>query len=206
MLYGPISLGINPLTGYPVFWSKEKGEIQGTEELTKDDMVALGHLTPPYSGTVNLSLSYKSFDLDMDFYYVHGGIQPFKYTYVRDKDNSNKNAVAGQTSNMWFQPGDEDKIYPTPFNSSSIAENNMLLSNSRTVGKSDFFRLSMLSLRYRVPGRFLRKNIPFVKYASLSLQGSNLFTWTSYNESDPESGTLAGTLQPVYSINLNLTF
>lgn len=206
MLYGPISLGINPLTGYPVFWSKEKGEIQGTEELTKDDMVALGHLTPPYSGTVNLSLSYKSFDLDMDFYYVHGGIQPFKYTYVRDKDNSNKNAVAGQTSNMWFQPGVEDKIYPTPFNSSSIAENNMLLSNSRTVGKSDFFRLSMLSLRYRVPGRFLRKNIPFVKYASLSLQGSNLFTWTSYNESDPESGTLAGTLQPVYSINLNLTF
>ena len=206
MLYGPVSLGINPLTGYPVFWSPVQGEKQATEVLEKEDLVALGHLTPPYSGSINLSLSYKSFDLDMDFYYVLGGVQAFNYAYVRDKDDVQKNAVAGQTTDMWFRPGDENKIYGTPFNTSGIAENNMLLPNSLTVGKSDYLRLSMVSLRYRLPAHFLRKYLPFVQYANCSLRGSNLFTWTTYRESDPESGTLAGTLQPVYSFNVNLTF
>ena len=142
----------------------------------------------------------------MLFRSVHGGVQAFKYTYVRDKDDVQKNAVAGQTANMWFWPGDENKIYATPFNTSGIAENNMLLPNSLTVGRSDYLRLSMLSLRYRLPARFLRKYLPFVQYANVALRGSNLFTWTTYRESDPESGTLAGTLQPVYSVNVNLTF
>lgn len=207
MLYGPTSLGINPLTGYPVFLLPDGTEKQATEALTKDDVVALGHLTPPYSGTFNLSFSYKSFDFDMDFYYVHGGIQRFNYSYVRDKDNVNKNAVAGQTEKMWFKQGDENKTYWTPFYTSSTAEDNIALyPNSRTVGKSDYLRLSMVSMRYRLPAATLHKILPFMQYATVGFQASNLFTWTSYKESDPESGTLAGTTQPIYTFNLNLTF
>ncbi len=207
MLYGPQSLGINPLTGYPVFLLPDGSEKQATEALTKDDVVALGHLTPPYSGTFNLSFSYKSFDFDMDFYYVHGGIQRFNYSYVRDKDNVNKNAVAGQTEKMWFKKGDENKTYWTPFYTSATAEDNIALyPNSKTVGKSDYLRLSMVSMRYRLPSAPLHKVLPFVQYATIGFQASNLFTWTSYKESDPESGTLAGTTQPVYTFNLNLTF
>ena len=207
MLYGPKSLGINPLTGYPVFRLPDGSEKQATEALTKDDVVALGHLTPPYSGTFNLSFSYKSFDFDMDFYYVHGGIQRFNYSYVRDKDNVTKNAVAGQTDKMWFKQGDENKTYWTPFYTSSTAEENIALyPNSRTMGKSDYIRLSMVSMRYRLPSNSLHRLLPFVQYATVGLQASNLFTWTSYKESDPESGTLAGTTQPVYTFNLNLTF
>lgn len=207
MLYGPTSLGINPLTGYPVFLLPDGTEKQATEALTKDDVVALGHLTPPYSGTFNLSFSYKSFDFDMDFYYVHGGIQRFNYSYVRDKDNVNKNAVAGQTEKMWFKQGDENKTYWTPFYTSSTAEDNIALyPNSRTVGKSDYLRLSMVSMRYRLPAATLHKILPFMQYATVGFQASNLFTWTSYKESAPESGTLAGTTQPIYTFNLNLTF
>ena len=44
------------------------------------------------------------------------------------------------------------------------------------------------------------------KYATFALQGSNLLTWTSYKESDPESGTLAGTTQPVITFSMNVTF
>ena len=207
MIYGPSSLGINPLTGYPVFLVKGNKEKQASEALTAEDVVALGHSTPPYSGSFGLSLSYKSFDLDMDFYYVHGGIHQFNYSYVRDKDDSNKNAVAGQTDKMWFKPGDEGKVYPTPFYTSAVAEDNLSqYPNSLTVGKSDYLKLSMVSLRYRVPPHFLRKTLPFVKYATLAFQGSNLFTWTSYKESDPESGTLAGSMQPIYTFNMSLTF
>ncbi len=207
MLYGPTSLGINPLTGYPVFLKPDGTEKQATEILKAEDVVALGHLTPPYSGSLNFTLSYESFDLDVDFYYTLGGVQRFNYTYVRNKDDANKNAVKNQVGKMWFKTGDEHKVYPTPFYTSTTAENNLeLFANSRTIGKSDYLKLSMVSLRYRVPTSFLSKNLPFIKYAKLAFQASNLFTWTSYKESDPESGTLAGTLQPVYSFNINCTF
>ena len=90
---------------------------------------------------------------------------------------------------------------------SAVAEDNLSqYPNSLTVGKSDYLKLSMVSLRYRVPPHFLRKTLPFVKYATLAFQGSNLFTWTSYKESDPESGTLAGSMQPIYTFNMSLTF
>ena len=206
VIYGAKSLGINPLTGYPVF-STPAGEKQASEVLNREDVVALGHSTPPYSGSLGLNISYKSLELNMSFYYVLGGINRFNYSYVRDKDKITKNAVAGQASKMWFNPGDEDKVYHTPYYSSSTAEDNLVLyPNSNTVGKSDYFRLSVLSLRYRFPHVWLKKYVPVVKYATIALQGSNLFNWTYYKESDPESGTLAGTLQPIYSLNINLTF
>lgn len=206
MLFGPESLGINPLTGYPVF-KTPTGEKQATEQLTKDDVVALGHLTPPYTGGVSLSVSYKAFDLDCDLYYTLGGVHRFNYTYVRNRDNANRNAVSGQTEKMWFRVGDEGKTYWTPFYTSVTAEENIALyPNSRTVGKSDYLKLSMVSLRYRVDSRWMERHLPFISFATLGFQGSNLFTWTRYDESDPESGQLAGATQPVFTFNMNITF
>lgn len=207
MLYGPVSLGINPMTGYPVFRTADGDEKQATQPLTKDDVVALGHMTPPCTGTVSMNFGYKSFDLDIDLYYVHGGVQRYNYTYVRNRDTANKNAVSGQTQKMWFRTGDENKTYWTPYYTSATAEENIALyPNSRTVGKSDYMKLSMVSLRYRLPSAWTQKHLPFVQYCTVGLQGSNLFTWTSYNESDPESGQLAGTTQPVFTFNLSITF
>lgn len=206
ILYGPHSLGINPLTGYPVFLTAQ-GDKQATQPLTRDDVEALGHLTPPYTGSFRLSCGYKSLELDADFYFVHGGVQRFNYSYVRNRSTAIKNAVHGQLEKMWFQQGDEYKTYWTPFYSSETAEQNLVLfPNSRTIGKSDYLKLSMLSLRYRVPSKWMSRHLPFIRYATFGLQGSNLFTWTGYKESDPESGQLAGTTQPVYTFNLNLTF
>lgn len=207
MLYGPKSLGIDPLTGYPMFRGGDGEEKSATLPLTKDDVIALGHLTPPYTGTVSLNFGYKSFDLDMDFYYVHGGVQRYNYSYVRNRDTANKNAVSGQTDKMWFRQGDENKTYWTPYYTSATAEENIALyPNSRTVGKSDYLKLSMISLRYRLPSAWTQKHLPCVKYCTVGLQASNLYTWTSYDESDPESGQLAGTTQPVFTFNLNVTF
>ena len=42
------------------------------------------------------------------------------------------------------------KVYPTPFYTSAVAEDNLSqYPNSLTVGKSDYLKLSMVSLRYR---------------------------------------------------------
>ena len=69
-----------------------------------------------------MNFGYKSFDLDFDLYYVHGGVQRYNYTYVRNRDSANKNAVSGQTGKMWFRQGDENKTYWTPYYTSSTAE------------------------------------------------------------------------------------
>lgn len=71
----------------------------------------------------------------MDFYYVFGGYQKYNYSYVRDDDNANKNAIKGQLQNMWFQKGDEGKIYYSPFFSSSALASLTDYANTETVGK-----------------------------------------------------------------------
>jgi len=205
MIYGLKSLGINPITGLPVFQGADEREIPATENPSKENIVALGHATPPYSGIFNLSFSYRDFDLDMDFYYVFGGVKSYSYSYVRSSDDANKNAIKGQLRNMWFEKGDEGKTYHSPFYSSSAIAS-LDYPNTETVGKSDYLKLSMVSLRYRVPHTFLEKNCNFIKYANVAFQASNLFMITPYKESDPETGSLAGTMQPVLTINLSLTF
>ena len=206
MIYGPISLGLDPMSGLPVFKGADGREIQVTEKLTREDMVPLGHSVPPYNGTINLSFTYKQLEFDADFYYVLGGIKAYAYAYVRDSDDANRNAVRGQVQNMWFQKGDENKIYHTPFYSSSAIENLTMWANSRSVGSSDYLRLSMLSLRYRFPHSFIRKLGGIVKYGNVAIQASNLFTLTRYKESDPESGSFVGAQQPILTFNLSLSF
>lgn len=206
MLYGPISLGLDPMTGLPVFQGADGREIQANETLTRDDMVALGHSVPPYSGSINLSFTWKNLEFDADFYYVFGGVKQYAYSYVRYYDDANKNAVKGQVSNMWFKPGDQDKMYHTPFYSSSVIENLTAWPNSRSIGSSDYIRLSMLSLRYRFSERQLEWSKGVIKYANVALQASNLFTLTRYKESDPESGSLVGQQQPVVTLSLSLSF
>ena len=206
MLYGPISLGLDPMTGLPVFQGADGREIQADETLTRDDMVALGHSVPPYSGTINLSFTWKNLEFDAAFYYVFGGVKQYAYSYVRYYDDANKNAVKGQVDNMWFKPGDQNKMYHTPFYSSSVIENLTAWPNSKSIGSSDYLRLSMLSLRYRLSEKQLEWTKGVVKYANVALQASNLFTVTRYRESDPESGSLVGQQQPVVTLSLSLSF
>ena len=181
-------------------------EIPASGKLEREDMVALGHGVPPFSGTINLSFTYRNLEFDADFYYVLGGIKAYAFSYVRDVDDANKNAVRGQVENMWFKKGDQDKIYNSPYTETASLENLTLYPNSRTVGSSDYLRLSMLSLRYRFSQRLLQKAGNFFKYGNIAFQASNLFTLTRYKESDPESGSLVGAQQPVYTISLSLSF
>ena len=206
IIYGPISNGIDPMTGFPTFRKADGSEIPATGTLTRDDMVALGHGVPPYSGTINLSFTYRNLEFDADFYYVFGGIKAYSFSYVRDVDDANKNAVRGQVENMWFKAGDQNKLYNSPYTTTASLENLTLYPNSRTVGSSDYLRLSMLSLRYRFSERLLKKAGNFFKYGNIAFQASNLFTLTRYKESDPESGSLVGAQQPIYTVSLSLSF
>ncbi len=204
-LYGLRQTGINAVTGLPIFVGKDGREIvPGQTQLTRDDFISLGHLTPPFSGSINIGITWKDLELDADFYWVAGGVKQYNYSYVRNRDNVNYNALLGLTETMWLREGDVNKIYYSPFYSSAAIET-LQYANTSNTGSSNYLRLSMLSLRYRLPQKAL-KALRVVKYATAALQASNLFTLTPYSESDPETGTLGSAVQPVITLNLSLTF
>lgn len=209
MIYGLKSLGINPYTGAPVFEGADGREISAIQKyaVKKDDIIALGHRIPPYNGSINISLSYKHFDLDIDFYYVIGGKVVYDEKYVRMRDDANRNAISDQLNDMWIKVGDEGKKYYSPFlSSSTYALIKDKYTNSRKIGKSDYLKMSMLSLRYRISQEFLKKNCDFIKYSNISFQASNLFMITPFRGADPESGSLVGGQSPVFTVNMNVTF
>ena len=127
-------------------------------------------------------------------------------TYVRGVSDVNKNAIAGQVSRTWFALGDEDRLYPNPRAGTQTFNNLSLYPNTRMISRSDYLRLSMLSLRYRLSSSLLHHMGDVVKYATIALQGSNLFTLTPYKGGSPESGTYDLGVQPVLTLHLNLNF
>jgi TonB-dependent starch-binding outer membrane protein SusC len=59
--------------------------------------------------------------------------------------------------------------------------------NSAYIEHASFLKLRELSVKYDLPQRPIDKLLHgFVRYASLSLTGRNLLTWTRYLGADPE--------------------
>lgn len=205
-LFALQSLGINPLTGYPVFVDRNGNEKPFYSQVTREDFHSVGYSTPPYQGTISLNFTWRNFDLNAQLYYVFGGKKPYSMTYVRDKNNVHKNAIAGQLERTWFKPGDDGKLYPSPNSALSTFQTLSQYANTRMIAPSDYLRLSMLSMRYRIPEAWLQSIGDAIKYASVSMQTSNLFTLSPYKGSSPESGTFDIGVQPVYSLNLTMNF
>ena len=205
-IYGLDALGVNPLRGELMFRDQKGQEQPFSKEIKREDLSPLGFRTPPYTGSLSLSLGYGALELDAQLYYVFGGIKSYSMTYVRGVEGINRNAIRGQLDRTWFTPGDVDKLYPSPQSGTQTYNNLSSYPNTRMIAKSDYLRLSMLSLRYRLPARLLAQTSGIVKYASVALQGSNLFTLSPYKGGSPESGTYDLSVQPVISLNLNLSF
>ncbi len=206
ILYGLKSVGINPLTGLPVFINSKGEEADAYTSFKREDYVDLGHKTPPVNGSLSYHLGYKNFSLDMYFYYSFGGKRAYSYEYIRGTDDVIYNAAKNQLTDMWFNVGDENKIYPTPFYTSTVKYNLFSVANSRTVLKSDFIRLSSVNMNYRINTADLGRLGKFIRYATVGVSASNLLTITSYKDSDPEVGSIFGANAPVVTMNVKLTF
>ena len=158
VLYGLRSLGINSLDGMPRFLSAAGEELsyQDYGKLSVDDYVVLGHTTPPYTGFFNHQLTYKSFMLSFDLYFTFNGIQKYSRDYVRINNNAMYNAVKGQTQDMWFEKGDENKIYYTAFLPSGAASI-LDIPSTETVYKTDYIRLNNVRFSYAMPPGLIRR-------------------------------------------------
>ncbi len=205
-LYGAKSTGINPITGLPEFFNHKGEQVDAYTRLEREDYVSLGKTTPPINGSLFLNIGYKNLQIGMDFYYSLGGVQPYSNSYIRHLDEANKNAAKAQLTDTWWQEGDFDKKYPNPFYPSGTKYNIVTLVSDKTVVKTDFLRFSNLSIRYQLNSKHFTNIYKKLRYVTLGINAANLFTYSGFKESDPETSNIVSPLPPTITFNLNVTF
>jgi TonB-linked SusC/RagA family outer membrane protein len=160
----------------------------------------IGNSQPRAIWGINNSVSYKSFNLSFLFD-MRSGFQRFnqlgnfmsafgiaKYTEDRNDTRVFNGVVAGgaaNTQNVWLgqQVGPDGRNYGDGFYRlihRGVTEN--------FIEDAGWVRLRTLSLSYNLSNSVLKKS-KFIKAATVSLTGNNLFLWTKFSGFDPESSS-----------------
>ncbi len=205
-LYGLKSTGINAVTGLPEFINHKGEQVDAFTMMKREDFIDLGKTTPPVTGSLFFNIGYKNIQVGMDFYYSLGAIQKYSNTYIRTVDNCNLNAAKAQLTDTWWKEGDFGKKYPNPFYSSGAKNNIAVLPSNKTVVKTDFLRFSNLSIRYQLNSKHFTRIMKQLRYVTLGINAANLFTYSQFKESDPETSNIISPLPPTITFNLNVTF
>ncbi|WP_243860488.1 SusC/RagA family TonB-linked outer membrane protein [Flavobacterium poyangense] len=198
-LYGLQSNGIHPLIGLPEFIDNKGNVIDIKTNITPEYMSKLGSTIAPYNGYFNNYFTYKNWSLNVNVSYQLGGKAKFSDTYVRDESSSYKNAIKGQLNDMWFEVGDENKIYPIQKLPSYIYSYNSF-PNSKTIYSTDYLKLNYIQLSYRfTENSFIDK---YLRSLQINIQADNLYTFRI----EKNRGSLNDVIQPILTLSLNATF
>ncbi|MDQ2178440.1 TonB-dependent receptor [Marinifilum sp. D714] len=187
-------------------------DANGDGKITNDDRVALGDINPEYYGGWNNRISYKNFELGMNWAFVQGSERAYdaitNLSYANVQSNSSR--IVFET----WTPENTDAKYARLGSSS-----HGYIPTSKSVVDASYIRLRSLSLTYNLPKSLLSKI--GVYNAKISLSGNNLVTITDYPGLDPESvnsqrggstvdltsdGGYAYPQAKTYTVGLNVTF
>jgi TonB-linked SusC/RagA family outer membrane protein len=159
-------------------------DTDGDGEITPADRQFIGNPNPKFTYGVNLTFTYKNFDLTA---FLYG-------SYGNDIFNSNRYFIdfwpsfQGQKSkdllyNSWT-PDRPNATVPMASNTSNFSTNTQICSYY--IEKGSYARMKNLQLGYTIPESISSKiNI---KSLRVYVQGVNLFTVTKYSGLDPELG------------------
>lgn len=167
--------------GHPIFYDKnDDGKINS------DDKVVLGKPFADVTWSLNNTISYKNFDLEMFFVGVHG-IETLNNNAVESlyPINFRRNRIAKYYDDRWTKDNTGAK-YPSGVNPSSYGGGKAV--NSLTIQDASFIRLKNITLNYNVPLR--NKNI--ISQLSFYVSCENVITITDYDGYDPD-GNSSGT-------------
>ncbi|HOX82559.1 MAG TPA: TonB-dependent receptor, partial [Chryseolinea sp.] len=172
--------------------------------LNAADRVNLGSPIPKLLYGFNLSASYKSFEISVDFNGVSGNkIYNDKETVRPDQYNYEKHVL-----NRWTGEGTSNSEPKA-----STGGYNYTVS-SKFIQDGSYFRMRNVTIAYNLPASVVEK--AKMKSARFYVGGTNLFTLTKFTGYTPEvassspilNGIDRGTypLPAVYSVGLNVTF
>lgn len=177
-------------------------------EITGDDMRRIyKNIVPKFTAGLNLSASWKGFDLTVLFQGQAGAVRYVQY--LGGKNTSNY--FTDFYENRWTEEN-PDADYPRTFNRNDeywVSSDN---PNTFWLRKTDFIRLKNLELGYSLPADLTRKI--GLEGARLHAGGMNLLTWAPDMkdfdpELEPKGDGFAGQgypLQKIVTLGLSINF
>ncbi|WEK20571.1 MAG: SusC/RagA family TonB-linked outer membrane protein [Candidatus Pedobacter colombiensis] len=190
--------------GVPKALTADGTEVYSTDKLSAKDLVYNGTTIPPYSASLQNTLSYKGFDLFFMFIYYGGNVMrdvtaPYltKLAELNYTNNMERSALV-----YWKKPGDELIPGMAPAFNSAVggAITNIWEFSDQNIQKADYIKLRDITLSYNFTGNWLKKN--YIQRMKLSLQVQNAWRWAANkNKLDTEvwngtSTTYSATMVP----------
>ncbi|MEM8965805.1 MAG: TonB-dependent receptor [Bacteroidota bacterium] len=168
-------------------------DLDGDGEITPEDRTYLGDPVPDFNGGINIKLNYRNWELTT-FMTMFLGLQNYHFAkWFTDFYPSFTGAAKGNRVKDSFIPtelgGNGGNTVPIYENVSNFSTNTE--SNSYYVENGDYARLMNLQIGYNFPASVLDR--VGIDRAKVFLQGTNLFTITSYQGIDPGVGGAADT-------------
>lgn len=195
--------GVDPRDGGPL-WYDTRGNL--TKVYDPTNKVVAGRQTPDFFGGMTNTFEYKNFSLRGLFQYTVGGY--LFSSLQRNSESDGRNlATQNQSRNQldrWMEPGDLTLVPKTVLTENADNGRN----STRFLHSRSAFRISNISLNYRLPSELMKKLR--LERANVYLQADNVAVWTPYksregyndfkNYSDPFPRPL------VLSFGLNVGF
>ncbi|MBP1639891.1 MAG: TonB-dependent receptor plug [Bacteroidetes bacterium] len=190
--YGYEWAGVDKTNGKSVYYVNDaSGSTKGdftyngrgaTYDYKKANYTILGDAVPTVSGGINTNVSYKGFDLGLNFIYKIGGkLYDGAYKDVAD-DGYYWERIRAKSyyENMW--------TVSNPNGTQPKLDGNDLTDamqySSRHLFDASFLRLKSLSFGYAIPKKWLQKVL--ISESRVFFNASNLWTTAKYKEADPE--------------------
>jgi TonB-dependent starch-binding outer membrane protein SusC len=156
----------------------------GSQLITPLDRAFMGDPNPKYTYGLDLSFTYRCFDLGL-FLYGSKGNEIFNYNkWWTDFWPSFQGQKSQDLLNNSWKPFNTGASTPKASNKSNFSTNTQVCSYY--IEDGSYLRLKSLQLGFTVPPRHLRKT--GIKSLRVYVQGVNLFTVTDYSGLDPELG------------------
>lgn len=200
IIYGVGNNGIHSITGLPEYIDNQGQVIDISKAMQAEYYRPLGYAIAPYTGFFNHLIRYKNCTLTFNINFSFGGIGKFSNTYVRDQSAAHFNALKGQLDNMWFEVGDENKIYPAKSLPSFINELYQETPNTKNTYKTDFIKLNHIRFSYQVIPKPALRN--YLKATHIALQADNLYSY----KLEIDRGSFSNMMQPIITLSLNSSF
>ncbi|MEI9919880.1 MAG: TonB-dependent receptor [Bacteroidota bacterium] len=174
-------LGVNPATGNAMYEDLNKDGV-----INNSDGVVIGNAQPKFFGGITNTLAYKGFDISILFNFSYGNsiLNLTKSNLV----NNGKTILYNQMRealDRWQKPGDITNVPKYELNNTF----NSYQSN-RFLEDGSYLRLKNVSFGYNIPPALINRFK--VSKIRVYVTGTNLWTWTKYDGSDPEVSTLDG--------------
>ncbi|MFA9392142.1 MAG: SusC/RagA family TonB-linked outer membrane protein [Prolixibacteraceae bacterium] len=144
------------------------------------DIVYLGNSNPMLTGGGGFTIRYKDFSFNT---FAHGraGQKVVNQMRIDTESMRGKNNQSTAVLRRWRHEGDETTIpralYDKGYN---------YLGSNRFVEDASFIRLKMMTLKYSIPKKALKKTK--IDKAEIYVTAYDLYTWTHYTGQDPEVG------------------